>query len=127
MAALLVLGGLFTILVYILPLRRLPFWCGMLAIVENAAALSAPVLGGLLTQSLGWRWCFYLNLPIGAVAGLMALFLFEDPKPSDTSISLTQKILRLDPLSTTLFPTLSHAGTNTPGARRRSSPRSSPP
>lgn len=38
-----------------------------------------PVLGGYLTDTLGWRWIFFINLPFGILAVLMALtFLPED-------------------------------------------------
>jgi DHA2 family multidrug resistance protein len=40
-----------------------------------------PTLGGYLTDSLGWRWIFFVNLPFGIIAVLMAgLFLPKDPK-----------------------------------------------
>jgi EmrB/QacA subfamily drug resistance transporter len=41
---------------------------GVWGAVNGAAAAIAPVLGGLLTQSLGWRSIFLVNLPIAAVA-----------------------------------------------------------
>jgi MFS family permease len=117
-----IIGGFFTILIHILPLRKRPFYCGMLGGVESLAVLAAPILGGVLTQSLGWRWCFWINLPIGGVTLLMIMFLFSDPKPSDSSIALKAKLLQLDPLSnllfipglTSLFIGLSWAGTKYP-------------
>lgn len=83
------------------------------------AIIAAPILGGVLTESLGWRWCFWINLPIGGATLLMTMFLFSDPKPSDTSITFQQKLVELDPLSnllfipalTSLFIALSWAGT----------------
>ncbi len=37
-----------------------------------------PTLGGYLTDSLGWRWIFFVNLPVGIVAVLMALLFIPD-------------------------------------------------
>jgi DHA2 family multidrug resistance protein len=37
-----------------------------------------PTLGGWLTENLGWRWCFYINLPVGALVAL-GIFLFIRP------------------------------------------------
>ncbi|MEG4008256.1 DHA2 family efflux MFS transporter permease subunit [Microcoleus sp. Pol11C1] len=40
-----------------------------------------PTLGGYLTDTLGWRWIFFINLPVGIVAVIMALvFLRPDSK-----------------------------------------------
>jgi len=39
-----------------------------------------PTLGGWITDSYSWRWIFYVNLPIGVVAILMALAFLPDPK-----------------------------------------------
>src|SRR6202521_3912490 len=51
--------------------------------VFGVAALLAPVigptLGGYLTVTYNWRWIFYINLPVGALALLMGYFLVDDP------------------------------------------------
>ena len=40
-----------------------------------------PTLGGYLTDTLGWRWIFFINLPVGIVAVIMAIvFLRPDSK-----------------------------------------------
>jgi DHA2 family multidrug resistance protein len=44
-----------------------------------------PTLGGYLTDTLGWRWVFFINVPIGALAILMA-YLFLPPSRSDRTI-----------------------------------------
>ncbi|KAE8370725.1 major facilitator superfamily transporter [Aspergillus caelatus] len=117
-----IIGGLFTILVYILPLHRRPFFCGLLGIIESVAILAAPIVGGLLAQSLGWRWCFWINLPIAGVTLLMTIFLFSDPKPSNINMTFRGKLVEVDPISnllfipalTSLFIALSWAGTKYP-------------
>jgi EmrB/QacA subfamily drug resistance transporter len=40
-----------------------------------------PVLGGLLIDSLGWRWIFYVNLPIGIVGTILAIRYIPRIKP----------------------------------------------
>jgi EmrB/QacA subfamily drug resistance transporter len=41
---------------------------GYVQIVFVAASVAGPLLGGLFSDHLSWRWVFYVNLPIGAVA-----------------------------------------------------------
>jgi MFS family permease len=48
--------------------QAIGLWSGV-----SAMALAAgPVLGGLLTDALGWRWVFYANVPVGVAAFLVA-------------------------------------------------------
>lgn len=42
------------------------------------SAMLGPAIGAALTQTLSWRWCFYVNLPIGAVALVLLIFGFRD-------------------------------------------------
>src|SRR5438552_14868863 len=38
----------------------------------GAAVASGPLVGGILTDALGWRWVFFVNVPVGAFALLVA-------------------------------------------------------
>jgi EmrB/QacA subfamily drug resistance transporter len=42
------------------------------------SAILGPTIGGLLTQSLSWRWAFYVNLPIGAIAAAIMIVFFHE-------------------------------------------------
>jgi EmrB/QacA subfamily drug resistance transporter len=55
----------------------------ILVIPTALAPASGPVLGGLFTTDLSWRWVFYVNVPIGVAAfAFGALFLAEHNQPS---------------------------------------------
>jgi len=55
--------------------KAMAFWA--LGIV--VAPMLGPVLGGWITDSYSWRWLFYINLPIGAAAVIMAMLFIYDP------------------------------------------------
>ena len=40
-----------------------------------------PTLGGWLTDNFGWRWCFYINLPVGALCALGIFLLLRPARP----------------------------------------------
>ena len=44
---------------------------GVFSSVWGVAAILGPALGGFLTGTVGWRWVFYINLPIGLAAGAL--------------------------------------------------------
>jgi EmrB/QacA subfamily drug resistance transporter len=46
---------------------------GYLAAVWGISALIGPLIGGLIVQHFGWRWTFFVNVPVGIVANYMLL------------------------------------------------------
>jgi EmrB/QacA subfamily drug resistance transporter len=48
----------------------------MFALIIGPA--SGPILGGYLIERLSWRWCFYVNLPVGVAAMLFGLLFLEE-------------------------------------------------
>ncbi|WP_167343600.1 MFS transporter [Streptomyces albus] len=52
----------------IVPPRERGRYQGLFGAVFGAASVLGPLLGGLFTEQLSWRWVFYVNLPIGLVA-----------------------------------------------------------
>ena len=55
---------------------------GVWGAVSGAATGIGPLIGGLLTSDLSWRWIFYVNLPIGALAILVTLTRVREFRPS---------------------------------------------
>ena len=59
----------------------------ILTVPTTLAPALGPVVGGLLTTDLSWRWVFYVNLPIGVAAFLFGLlFVRESPAASSRTV-----------------------------------------
>lgn len=56
-------------------LRKRALYDSSLGAVSSMASVVAPLLGGVLTSRLSWRWCFWINLPSGFVAAVAILLL----------------------------------------------------
>ncbi|WP_441250698.1 DHA2 family efflux MFS transporter permease subunit [Kitasatospora sp. McL0602] len=62
---------------------------GVWGSVNGAAAAAGPVLGGLLTEHLDWRWIFFVNLPVSVIAIVVTLrYVKESRNPHATGVDL---------------------------------------
>ena len=66
-----IIGDLFT------PRERAR-WQGVTGAVFGLSSIIGPLVGGGLTQYASWRWIFYVNLPLGIIALLTAIFLMPE-------------------------------------------------
>ncbi|TYC89677.1 MDR family MFS transporter [Novosphingobium sp. BW1] len=58
--------------------RERPRYQGLFNLTNLLAGIAGPVVGGAVTQYWGWRWVFYINLPIGTLA--LAVLWFVLPR-----------------------------------------------
>ncbi|KAK2832015.1 hypothetical protein FQN49_006936 [Arthroderma sp. PD_2] len=95
-------GGYAILGVVVRPQVR-PVFTGLITTVYSVANVLGPILGGIFTQQTTWRWCFYVNLPIGCVAGLVIFFLFRPPQSAHRADApLKEKLSHMDPIGIVL-------------------------
>ncbi|GGO54967.1 MFS transporter [Streptomyces daqingensis] len=72
--------GAMAIMGELVPPRERGKYMGMMAGVMSFAMIGGPLVGGTLTDHLGWRWAFYINIPLGAIALTLVTTLLHLPR-----------------------------------------------
>ncbi|QYH35690.1 MDR family MFS transporter [Salinibacterium sp. M195] len=85
-------GGLMilsqAIIADVVPARERGRYMGIMGGVFALASVAGPLLGGWFTESIGWRWAFWMNLPLGALAIVSAVLLLKLPKNTKSKPSI---------------------------------------
>ena len=76
-------GGLLilaqAIIADVVPARERGKYMGIMGGVFAISSVAGPLLGGWFTDSIGWRWAFWMNIPLGILAILSAVFFLRLP------------------------------------------------
>jgi EmrB/QacA subfamily drug resistance transporter len=64
----------------LVPPRERGRYQGMMVAVMPLAMIGGPLMGGLFSDHLSWRWAFYINLPLGALALLVTALTMHLPR-----------------------------------------------
>ncbi len=78
LGAALLLPQTMTLIVGTFPADRRGAALGVWGAVAGVAAVAGPGLGGLLVSGLGWRWIFFVNVPVGAVVLVLTYAIIPD-------------------------------------------------
>ena len=88
-----------SIIAFSVPPKQRPVLMGLIGLTYGLSSVLGPLIGGAFTESVTWRWCFYINLPVGGLGTAIVFIFFHLPaavKPPP--ISLGRKLLHLDPV-----------------------------
>ncbi|KAK9342150.1 major facilitator superfamily domain-containing protein [Lipomyces starkeyi] len=84
-------SGTYTINAFSAGPKRRPMFTGTIGTSYGIAAV------------VGWRWCFYINVPLAAISGLIILLFFKTPSSAKPkSATFREKLLQMDPVGVVL-------------------------
>ncbi|KAF6820853.1 major facilitator superfamily transporter [Colletotrichum plurivorum] len=72
-------SGVYLIVSVSVKQKLVPALLGVLSGIFSVASVVGPLLGGAFTDRLSWRWCFYINLIVGAPSILFLVFFYKPP------------------------------------------------
>ncbi|TGO13764.1 hypothetical protein BTUL_0064g00650 [Botrytis tulipae] len=99
-----IFSGALIIVAYSVPLVKRPMYTGLIGAMYGIASVAGPLLGGVFTDKATWRWCFLINLPIGAVTVLVILVFFKAPdREAVADLPWKERIKEFDLLGTAFF------------------------
>lgn len=88
---------------------------GLLGAVTGAGFALGLILGGLLTSTVGWRWVFFINLPIGIAVAVGAVLLLPVTRPEGVHVNIVSAVLATSGLASVVY-VLSSLAENSLGA-----------
>ena len=115
----LVSGG-FYIISYITPIKQRPseshdmvtdlllltlslVYLGLVSANFALGTVVGPLIGGAFAENVSWRWCFYINLPIGALTAIGLLIFFHPPTRPIEQEKVLERVKKLDFVGAIIF------------------------
>ena len=95
--------GAYTIIAFVAEPAKRATLTGFVGMSFGIACVAGPLIGGVFSDKVSWRWCFWINLPIGGLSALIILFFFQTPAAAKPVVAPWKEILlQMDPVGVTL-------------------------
>ncbi|KAI4279705.1 MAG: hypothetical protein L6R35_006038 [Caloplaca aegaea] len=97
-------SGSYTIIAFSASPKKRPLFTGIIGTSYGIAAVVGPLVGGAFADNVTWRWCFYINMPIGAVSAGIIFMFFQTPRAAKPkTATFREKLLQMDPVGAILI------------------------
>ncbi|KAK8110701.1 MFS general substrate transporter [Apiospora kogelbergensis] len=101
------LQGALSIIGLVVEVDKVPLYIGIVVSSMGFSTCAGPVIGGAITEHIGWRWCFWINVPSGALV-LLIIYFFVDVSGSPVNqasrdLPIRDKIRQIDLLGLVIF------------------------
>ncbi|KAK7049109.1 major facilitator superfamily transporter [Favolaschia claudopus] len=100
-----IFSGALVIIANSVPLAKRPLYTGMIGGMGGIGCVTGPIIGGIITDKLSFRYCFYLSLPLGGIALSLVIFLLkiQPPNTQTDATNSFQRLWNFDPFGTLVF------------------------
>ncbi|KAI8959839.1 MFS general substrate transporter [Daldinia sp. FL1419] len=91
-----ILTGSFVIVATAIPLKSRPIYTAVVGLMFGVGATVGPLIGGVFTDLVTWRWCFWINLPVGAVNIIVMILVYHPQRRTGTKGKVMERLISLD-------------------------------
>ncbi|KAI1650071.1 MFS general substrate transporter [Daldinia loculata] len=91
-----ILTGSFVIVATAVPLNVRPIYTSVVGLMFGVGATVGPLIGGVFTDLVTWRWCFWINLPVGAVTIIVMILVYHPQPRTGSKEKVIQRLISLD-------------------------------
>lgn len=95
-----IVTGSLVIIGHCVPMVKRPVYFASVGLMFGVGATTGPIFGGIFTDLVTWRWCFFFNLPLGGATIAVLLVFFKAKEQRITRQPFLQRAAALDHMGT---------------------------